>query len=87
MSVDLDKITRRFLLGEEKTPEDVFTFIQGLGDALENFAPRTMAEKRRINVARKQLKEIKRHARKMYNKISILEEKINVLEENLQEGN
>tara|TARA_B100000214_G_C23483002_1_gene407978 strand:- start:169 stop:432 length:264 start_codon:yes stop_codon:yes gene_type:complete len=87
VSVDLDKITRQFLLGEEKTPEDVFTFIQGLGDVLENFAPRTMAEKRRINVARKQLKEIKRHARKMYNKISILEEKINVLEENLQEGN
>ena len=86
MSVDLNKITRRFLMGEEKSPEDVFTFIQGLGDVLENFTPRTMAEKRRINVARKQLKEIKRHARKMNNKISILEEKLHVLEESLQEG-
>jgi len=87
MSVDLDKITRQFLMGEEKLPEDVFTFIQGLGDVLNNFRPRTMAEKRRINVAKKQLKEIKHHSRKMYNKISILEEKLNVLEENLQEGN
>jgi len=86
MSIDLDKMTRQFLMGEEKLPDDVFTFIQGLSDVLNNFSPRTMAEKRRINVAKKQLKEIKYHTRKMYNKISILEEKLNVLEENLQEG-
>tara|TARA_R110002020_G_scaffold37239_1_gene112430 strand:+ start:25091 stop:25342 length:252 start_codon:yes stop_codon:yes gene_type:complete len=81
MSIDFNKLTRQFLLNEERLPEDVFTFIQGLHDVLSNFTPRTMAEKRRVNLAKKQLKEIKYHARKMYNKITILEEKINVLEE------
>ena len=81
MSIDFNKLTRQFLLNEERPPEDVFTFIQGLHDVLSNFTPRTMAEKRRVNLAKKQLKEIKYHARKMYNKITILEEKINVLEE------
>jgi|TARA_R110000824_G_scaffold11540_2_gene50331 hypothetical protein len=87
MSVDLNRLTRQFLMNEEQIPDDVFTLIQGLGDVLANFSPRTMAEKRRVNLAKKQLKEIKYHARKMYNKVSILEEKLNVLEESLKEGN
>ena len=81
MPIDLDRMTRQFLLNEERPPEDVFTFIQGLHDVLSNFTPRTMAEKRRVNLAKKQLKEVRYHARKMYNKITVLEEKLIVLEE------
>ena len=48
MSVDLNRLTRQFLMNEEQIPDDVFTLIQGLGDVLANFSPRTMAEKRRV---------------------------------------
>jgi hypothetical protein len=82
MGVDYDRMTRQFLLGEARAPEDIFVFIQGLSDALANFTPRTMSEKRRVDIAKSQLREIKRSARKMQNQITLLEEKLTILEEN-----
>ena len=82
MGVDYDRMTRQFLLGEIREPDDIFTFIQGLGEALANFTPRTMSEKRRLDIAKNQLREVKRSARKMQNQITLLEEKLTILEEN-----
>ena len=43
--------------------------------------PRSQAEGRRLVMAKQQLKEIKKMARRMQEQISVLEERVNVLED------
>jgi len=68
---------------EERT---IFTYIQGLDEIISNFKPKTMTEKRRLVLARQNLREVKRYARKMQNEVMILQEKLQILEENLNEN-
>ena len=65
---------------EERT---IFTYIQGLDEIISNFKPKTMTEKRRLSLARQNLREVKRYARKMQNEVMVLQEKLNILEENV----
>ena len=85
MSVDFYRMTRRFLLGEEKAKSSIFTYIQGLQETLTNFTPRSKTDSRRVSMAREQLREIKRYARQLQNEVELLQEKLNILEE--QVGN
>jgi hypothetical protein len=64
---------------DEKT---IFTYIQGLQEIISNLNPRTMTEKRRLSLANQHLREVKRYARRMQNEMSLLQEKLNILEEN-----
>ena len=68
---------------EERT---IFTYIQGLEEVISNFKPRTMTEKRRLALARQNLREVRRYAKKMQNEVVVLQEKLNILEENLNEN-
>jgi len=65
---------------EERT---IFTYIQGLDEVISNFKPRTMTEKRRLTLARQNLREVRRYAKKMQNEVVVLQEKLNILEESL----
>jgi|TARA_Y100001951_G_C11089105_1_gene155690 hypothetical protein len=65
---------------EERT---IFTYIQGLDEIISNFKPRTMTEKRRLALARQNLREVRRYAKKMQNEVVVLQEKLNILEESL----
>ena len=78
----LDRITREFVLNEGEAPSPtIFSYIQSLGEALANMRPRTQTESRRIAMAKIQLKEVKKRARKLQEQVNVLEEKLNVLEE------
>ena len=81
MSINLNDLTRKFLLGEEKSKSSIFTYIQGLQETLTNFTPRSKTESRRASMAREQLREIKRYARKLQNEVELLQERLNILEE------
>jgi len=85
MKMDFDGLTRKFLEGnflhEGKTP-DINSYIQTLGEILDNFRPKSVSERRRLDVAREQLREIRRHTRRMQSQLHILEEKLSILEEN-----
>ena len=63
---------------DEKT---IFTYIQGLEEIISNLKPRSMTEKRRMSLARQHLREVKRYARRMQNDMSVLQEKLSILEE------
>jgi len=76
----LNSITRRFLLGENKTPS-IQSYIQALGETLSKFSPKTKSDHRRVEIAKSQLKEIKRHTRKLEESVRRLEEQLKVLEE------
>jgi hypothetical protein len=68
-------------LSENLDEKTIFTYIQGLQEIISNLKPRTMTEKRRIQIAKTHLREVKRYARRMHNDNQLLQEKLNILEE------
>jgi|TARA_R110002020_G_scaffold44161_6_gene127598 hypothetical protein len=72
---------RNFLLNENLDDKTIFTYIQGLQEIISNLKPRTVSEKRRIQIASQHLKEVRRYARRMLNENMDLQEKLNLLEE------
>jgi len=76
----------RKFLSEGSEDKNIFTYIQGLHEVISNFKPRTIAENRRLALAKQHIREVRRHARKMHNEVMVLQEKLNILEESLTEG-
>ena len=64
-------------LNESLDEKNIFTYIQGLQEIISNLKPRTMTEKRRLQIAKTHLREVKRFARRMENDITVLQEKLN----------
>ena len=71
----------RDFLNESLDEKNIFTYIQGLQEIISNLKPRTMTEKRRLQLAKTHLREVKRFARRMENEAIVLKEKLNILEE------
>jgi hypothetical protein len=78
--MSLDSQWRDFL-NENLDEKNIFTYIQGLQEIISNLKPKTMTEKRRLQLAKTHLREVKRFARRMENDMSVLQEKVNILEE------
>jgi hypothetical protein len=68
-------------LNESLDEKTIFTYIQGLEEIISNLRPRTMTEKRRMSLAKQHVREVKRYARRMVNENTLLQEKLNILEE------
>tara|TARA_R110002110_G_scaffold290710_1_gene504794 strand:+ start:342 stop:593 length:252 start_codon:yes stop_codon:yes gene_type:complete len=68
-------------LSEGLDEKNIFTYIQGLQEIISNLKPRTITEKRRLQLAKTHLREVKRFARRMDNEVALLQEKLNILEE------
>ena len=73
-------------LSESLDEKNIFTYIQGLQEIISNLKPRTITEKRRLQLAKTHLREVKKFARRMENEVSILQEKLNILEESKGDG-
>jgi hypothetical protein len=73
-------MTREFLLGEGKAPS-LASYIQSISEVLESVTPRSRTDERRIAMAKSNLVEVRRHARRLQERVSILEEQVHVLEE------
>ena len=54
-------------LTESLDEKNIFTYIQGLQEIISNLKPRSMTEKRRLQIAKTHLREVKRFARRMEN--------------------
>ncbi len=70
-------------LSENLDEKTIFTYIQGLQEIISNLKPRTMTEKRRLQLAKTHLREVKRYARRMQNETRVLKEKLDILEESV----
>ena len=81
MAINLNDMTRKFLLGEERSKSSIFTYIQGLQETLTNFTPRSKTDSRRVSIDREQLREIKLRARQLQKEVELLLEKLNILDE------
>jgi|TARA_R110002074_G_scaffold215686_1_gene385497 hypothetical protein len=83
MSETLNRQWREFVLEESLADKDIFSYIQALEEYVKYSKPKTLTEKRRLSVAKQNIKEVKRFARRMEGKIGILQEKLNILEESV----
>ena len=81
VKVDLNKLTKRFLLGEAKSRPSVRAYVEPVVGILEQFIPKSQRESRQLSVARQHLNEIKKLNRRLEEKIALLEEQVKVLEE------
>ena len=79
MSLNTD--WKDFILNEGVDEKSIFTYIQGLQEIISNFKPRTMTEKRRMSLAKGHLREVRKLARRMQNEVTVLQEKLNIIEE------
>jgi hypothetical protein len=77
---------KSFLLNESLDDKNIFTYLQGLQEFVSNIKPRSLTEERRVQLAKEYLREGRRAARKMQNQLEILQERLTVLEESLNEG-
>ncbi len=80
--MSLDSQWRDFLLNEELDERSIFTYIQGLQEIISNLKPRTVSEKRRLQLAKQHIREVRKYARRIMNENMDLQEKLQLLEEN-----
>jgi hypothetical protein len=78
--MSLDSQWRDFLT-ESLDEKNIFTYIQGLQEIISNLKPKTITERRRLQLAKNHLREVRRFARRMDNDMNVLQEKLNILEE------
>ena len=80
--MSLDSQWRNFLINEELDERSIFTYIQGLQEIISNLKPRTVSEKRRLQLAKQHIREVRKYARRIMNENMDLHEKLQLLEEN-----
>lgn len=80
----LNDITRKFLLNEANQQDPTLkSRLMALEELLNNIAGKSLAEVRRLEIIKEQVKEIKRNVRRLEEKNFILEQENKQLQEKL----
>lgn len=83
--IDFRKMTRQFLMNEGKQQVNWQTLVQSIEEALSSIRTSSVRDSRRVELAKHNIKEIKRHLRKANERIETLEEQLRILEEGTKE--
>ena len=78
--MDLDGMTRRFLLGESKTV-NTKTYLRALREGLGKLKPSSQSQAVLIETLKSHASAVSKDVSSMQEKISVLEERLTVLEE------
>ncbi len=78
--INLNNLTKSFMVSEGAAPT-INSWIQALGDNIKSLKPSSMTDKRRLEVMKHQLTELKRTSRRMQEEINVLKEEVNFLQE------
>jgi len=78
---DFGRMTREFLIGEWKKP-GVQSHLQMVSEILDNITPRSQQDTRRVEMAKSSLREIRKEYRRLDERVGVLEEQLQLLEEN-----
>ena len=82
--IDFDGMTKRFLLGESKTI-NTRAYLRALRDGLAKLRPSSQSQAVLMENMKTHLAAVSRDFISMQEKVSMLEEKLSVLEENKKE--
>jgi len=74
--MNLNDITRRFVLNEGHNPPSLASYIQSLQEIILSLSPRTQKEARRVEIAKNHLREIKKSVKRLEEKVKVLEEQL-----------
>lgn len=83
--LDLRTMTRRFIMSEGKQQVKWQALVQSIEEALASIRTGSLRDSRRVELAKHNLKEIKRHLKKANERIETLEEQLRILEEGTKE--
>ena len=83
--IDLRRMTRKFIVNEGKQQVNWQALVQSIEEALSSIRTGSLRDNRRVELAKHNLKEIKRHLRKANERIENLEEQLRILEEGAKE--
>lgn len=83
--IDLRRMTRKFIMNEGKQQVKWQALVQSIEEALSSIRTGSLRDSRRVELAKHNLKEIKRHLRKANERIETLEEQLRILEEGAKE--
>tara|TARA_R100000152_G_C6775389_1_gene203777 strand:- start:511 stop:768 length:258 start_codon:yes stop_codon:yes gene_type:complete len=81
MKLNLNNLTRRFLLDEGVAKPSVRAYVESVIRILDEVRPKSQKENRQLSVAKQHLHEIKRLNKKLEERITLLEEQVKILEE------
>lgn len=79
--VDLRKMAREFALNEGRKVINWQALIQSVDEALNGIRTSSLRDSRRVELAKHNLREVKKHLRRANEKIETLEEQLRILEE------
>ena len=79
--VDYDKISRRFLMGEAVDKPGLLEYIQHVGEIISSIRPASKQEARRLAIAKEGIKQCRKHAKRLQERVRDLEEEIEPLQE------
>ena len=79
--IDLNTITRKFLIGEGKAKPSIRSYAESVINIIESMRPGSQRESRQLSIAKEHLKEIKSLHNKIEKRLYALEEQIKILEE------
>jgi hypothetical protein len=82
----LNNITRNFMYLEENVSPSVIAYIQSISETLNTLRPSSTADKRRIEIAKSHLKEVRKHVIKLEEKVFSLEEVNSSIEERKEDS-
>ena len=83
--IDLRRMTRKFIVNEGKQQVNWQALVQSIEEALSSIRTSSLRDNRRVELAKHNLREIKRHLRKANERIETLEEQLRILEEGAKE--
>jgi hypothetical protein len=83
--IDFRKMTKNFLLGEKLETPSLMSYIQSLEEIVYKLRPMTKHETRRIEIAKEHVRHVKRHSKRLMEKVTALEERLSILEERKEE--
>ena len=81
MKIDLNTITRRFLLNEAVAQPTQRGYVESVIKILNEMRPKSQRESRQLEVSKKHLHEIKLMNLRLEKKVKTLEEQVKLLEE------
>jgi len=84
MKLNLNDLTRKFLLGESANKPNVRAYVESVLRIIEEVRPKSQRESRQMSVARQHLQEIKKLNRKLEERLTLLEEQVKIIEEGNQ---
>ena len=79
--IDYDKITRRFLMGETVDKAGLLEYIQHVGEIISSIRPASKQEARRLAIAKESIKMARTHAKRLQERVKVLEEELTLLQE------